>query len=125
MATKANKIATVIIPTADQDAAIDFYVNKLGFELRSDIPFEGNMRWIEVGLAGESTTIALAPPPPGVSTGKRETGISLQSDDIDGYHAQLKKAGVDVDDAVQRMGDPVPPMFWFRDPEGNTLMVVQ
>jgi hypothetical protein len=30
-----------------------------------------------------------------------------------------------VDEAVQRMGDPVPPMFWFRDPEGNTLMVVQ
>jgi catechol 2,3-dioxygenase-like lactoylglutathione lyase family enzyme len=125
MATKANKIATVIIPTADQDAAIDFYVNKLGFELRADTPFGGDMRWIEVGLVGESTTIALAPPPPGVSTGKRETGISLQSDDIDGYYAQLKQAGVDVDEAVQRMGDPVPPMFWFRDPEGNSLMVVQ
>jgi catechol 2,3-dioxygenase-like lactoylglutathione lyase family enzyme len=125
MATKANKIATVIIPTADQDAALDFYVNKLGFELRADTPFEGSMRWIEVGLAGESTTIALAPPPPGVSTGKRETGISLQSDDIDAYYAQLKQAGVDVDEAVQRMGDPVPPMFWFRDPEGNTLMVIQ
>jgi catechol 2,3-dioxygenase-like lactoylglutathione lyase family enzyme len=125
MATKANKIATVIIPTADQDAAIDFYVNKLGFELRADTPFGGDMRWIEVGLAGESTTIALAPPPPGVPTGKRETGISLQTDDIDAYYAQLKQAGVDVDEAVQRMGDPVPPMFWFRDPEGNTLMVVQ
>jgi catechol 2,3-dioxygenase-like lactoylglutathione lyase family enzyme len=125
MASKANKIATVIIPTADQDGAIDFYVNKLGFELRTDTPFGGDMRWIEVGLAGESTTIALAPPPPGVSTGKRETGISLQSDDIDAYHEQLKQAGVDVDDSVQRMGDPVPPMFWFRDPEGNTLMVVQ
>ncbi len=125
MATKANKIATVIIPTADQDAAIDFYVNKLGFELRADTPFGGDMRWIEVGLAGESTTIALAPPPPDVPTGKRETGISLQSDDIDAYYAQLKQAGVDVDEAVQRMGDPVPPMFWFRDPEGNTLMVVQ
>jgi hypothetical protein len=30
-----------------------------------------------------------------------------------------------VDEAVQRMVDPVPPMFWFGDPEGNTLMVVQ
>ncbi len=123
--TRANKIATVIIPTADQDAAVDFYVNKLGFELRSDVPFGGTMRWIEVGLSGEATTIALAPPPEGVPTGKRETGISLQSDDINGYHAQLKQAGVDVDERVQRMGDPVPPMFWFRDPEGNTLMVVQ
>jgi hypothetical protein len=31
---------------------------------------------------------------------------------------------VDVDDEVSRMGGPVPPMFWFRDPEGNTLMMV-
>ena len=69
--------------------------------------------------------IALAPPPEGTTTGKRETGISLQTDDIDAYHAQLKKAGVDVDAEVSRMGDPVPPMFWFRDLEGNTLLVVQ
>jgi catechol 2,3-dioxygenase-like lactoylglutathione lyase family enzyme len=125
MTARANKVATVIIPTADQDAAIDFYVGKLGFELRADTPFGGGMRWIEVGLGSESTTIALAPPPPGVPTGKRETGISLQTDDIDAYYAELKQAGVDVDESVQRMGDPVPPMFWLRDPEGNTLMVVQ
>ena len=40
-------------------------------------------------------------------------------------HADLKAAGVDVDDEVSRMGDPVPPMFWFRDPDKNTLMVVE
>ena len=56
--------------------------------------------------------------------GNRETGISLYTKDIDGYHAQLKADGVDVDDEVSRMGGPVPPLFWFRDPEGNTLMVV-
>src|SRR4051812_1499445 len=122
---RANKIATVIIPVADQDAAVDFYVNKLGFEKRVDVPFGGGYRWIEVGLGGEATTIALGPPPEGVVAGKRETGISLQADDIDAYHGQLKAAGVDVDAEVSRMGDPVPPMFWFRDPEGNTLMVVQ
>jgi hypothetical protein len=71
------------------------------------------------------TTIALAPPPPGGSTGNRETGIGLHTDDIDGYHADLKAKGVDVDDEVSRMGDPVPPLFWLRDPEGNSLMVVQ
>jgi catechol 2,3-dioxygenase-like lactoylglutathione lyase family enzyme len=123
--TRANKIATVIIPTADQDAALDFYVNKLGFEERVNVPFGNGYRWIEVGLGNEATTIALAPPPPGVSTGKRETGISLQTDDIDAYHAQLQQAGVDVDAQVSRLGDPVPPMFWLRDPEGNTLLVVQ
>jgi catechol 2,3-dioxygenase-like lactoylglutathione lyase family enzyme len=120
-----NKVATVIIPLADQDKAVDFYCGTLGFEPRVDVPFGGPYRWIEVGLPGQDTTIALAPPPEGAPSGSRETGISLQTDDIDGYHARLKAAGVDVDAEVQRMGDPVPPMFWFRDPEGNTLMVVQ
>ena len=125
--TRANKVATVIVPVADQDAAIAFYVGKLGFETRVDVPFGDGYRWVEVGLGTESTTIALAPPAPdgGGSTGKRETGISLQTDDIDSYHAELKAAGVDVDAEISRMGDPVPPMFWLRDPEGNTLMVVQ
>lgn len=122
-----NKVATVIVPIADQDKALDFYCTKLGFEKRVDVPFGPDVeyRWIEVGLPGQDTTIALAPPPPdGGSTGNRETGISLQTDDIDAYHARLRDAGVEADE-VQRMGDPVPPMFWFRDCEGNTLMVVQ
>ena len=123
--TRPNKIASVIIPAGDQDRLVDFYVGTLGFEKRVDVPFGGGYRWIEVGLEGEATTIALAPPPEGREVGKRETGISLQADDIDAYHAQLRDAGVDVDEQVARMGDPVPPMFWFRDPEGNTLMVVQ
>ncbi|MBV8943167.1 MAG: glyoxalase, partial [Solirubrobacterales bacterium] len=38
---------------------------------------------------------------------------------------ELKAKGVDVDAEVSRMGDPVPPLFWLRDPEGNSLMVVQ
>ena len=54
-----------------------------------------------------------------------DTGISLQTGDIDAYHAQLKDRGVDVDAEVGRFGDAVPPLFWFRDPEGNTLMVVE
>jgi catechol 2,3-dioxygenase-like lactoylglutathione lyase family enzyme len=123
--TRVEKIATVIIPTNDVDGAIDFYVEKLGFEKRVDIPFGGQYRWVEVAPAGAVTTIALAPPPPDKPEfGNRETGISLYAEDIDGYHAELKSAGVDVDAEVSRMGDPVPPMFWFRDPEGNTLMVV-
>jgi catechol 2,3-dioxygenase-like lactoylglutathione lyase family enzyme len=123
--THLNKIATVIVPVANQQAAIEFYVGKLGFEKRVDVPFGNGEHWVEVALGDESTTIALAPPPPDFATGNRETGISLQTDDIDALHAQLKAAGVDVDAEISRMGDPVPPMFWLRDPEGNTLMVVQ
>jgi catechol 2,3-dioxygenase-like lactoylglutathione lyase family enzyme len=123
---RPSKVATVIIPVADQDAALAFYCDKLGFELRVEVPFgEGNpMRWIEVGLPDQETTIALAPPPQDYVITERETGISLYCSDVDGYHAQLKAAGVDVDDAVQRMGGPVPPMFWFRDHANNSLMCV-
>src|SRR5207302_10019484 len=120
-----NKISTVVSPVADQDRAVDFYVEKLGFEKRVDVPFGNGYRWVEVGPTDAVTTIALAPPPPGGSTGNRETGIGLQTDDIDGYHAELKAGGVDVDAEVSRMGDPAPPLFWPRDPEGNSLMVVQ
>jgi catechol 2,3-dioxygenase-like lactoylglutathione lyase family enzyme len=124
--TRVSKLATVIIPVADQEAQIEFYTSKLGLEKRVDIPFaENKYRWVEVGPSEAETTIALAPPPPdGTAPGKRETGISLHSEDIDAYHAELKAAGVDVDPEVSHMGDPAPPMFWLRDPEGNTLLVV-
>src|SRR3954471_11230818 len=71
--TRVNKVATVIVPVTDQERAVDFYVNKLGFTMRVDVPFGGGYRWIEVGLGDESTTIALAPPPEGKPTGDRET----------------------------------------------------
>ena len=71
-----------------------------------------------------TTGIALAPPRPGDPTGV-QTGISLTTDDIDATHAELKASGVDVDAEVSRMGEPVPPMFWFRDPDGNTLLIVE
>ena len=124
--TRVSKIATVIVPTTDQDRALEFYVDKLGLEKRMDVPFGGQYRWVEVGPAGAETTIALAPPPPEGDTqvGGRETGISFHSEDIDAYHAELKANGVDVDAEVSRMGGPVPPMFWLRDTEGNSLMVV-
>ena len=123
--TRVDKISTVVIPVADVDRAIEFYTDKLGFNKRVDIPFGDQYRWVEVGPGDAVTTIALAPPPPGGSTGNRETGIGLHTDDIDAYHADLKAKGVDVDDEVSRMGDPVPPLFWLRDPEGNSVMVVQ
>jgi len=123
--TRVARIGVVCIAVGDQDAMIDFYVGKLGMEKRADVPFGNGYRWVEVAPAGGETTIALAPPPEGKPTGGVETGIGLQTHDIDAYHAELKAAGVDVDDEVGRMGDPVPPLFWLRDPEGNTLMVVE
>jgi catechol 2,3-dioxygenase-like lactoylglutathione lyase family enzyme len=122
--SRISRVGTVVVPVHDQDRALEFYVGTLGFEKRADVAFGGGYRWIEVGPADAETTIALAPPPPGRSAGNRETGICLNTDDVDAEHAELKARGVDVDDEVSRMGDPVPDMFWFRDPEGNSLLVV-
>ncbi|MEA2382693.1 MAG: hypothetical protein QOH72_2664 [Solirubrobacteraceae bacterium] len=123
--TAIAKIGVVVIPVSDQDRAIAFYVDALGFEKRTDVPFGNGYRWVEVAPAGADTAIAIVPPPPGKPTGDTETGIGLNTEDIDALHAELKERGVDVDAEVSRMGDPVPPLFWFRDPDGNTLMVVE
>ena len=123
-ATGIAGISLVIIPSADQDQAIEFYVDSLGFEKRTDVPFGDDYRWVEVYPPSGPTGIALAPPRPGDATAV-QTGITLTTGDVDATHAELRSRGVDVDAEVSRMGDPVPPMFWFRDPDGNTLLVVE
>ncbi|MGD0452588.1 MAG: VOC family protein [Solirubrobacteraceae bacterium] len=122
--TRISQVATVIVPVSDQDRAIDFYTGKLGFEKRADIPMGEAMRWVEVAPPGAATTIAIVPPREGEPTGV-ETRVAFGTDDVDADHASLQAQGVDVDEAVMRMGDPVPPMFFFRDPDGNKLLIVQ
>jgi catechol 2,3-dioxygenase-like lactoylglutathione lyase family enzyme len=120
-----TQVGRVCVTVADTDRAIDFYVNTLGFEKVVDVPMGPGMRWVEVQLLGTPTTIALAPPPEGQEAGGSQTGIILDTTDVDADHAALKAAGADVDEEVTRYGDPVPPMFWLRDPDGNSLIVVQ
>jgi predicted enzyme related to lactoylglutathione lyase len=122
--SRISTIGLVSVPVIDHDRAIDFYVDVLGFEKRTDVPFGDDYRWVEVYPPTGSTGIALAPPPPGSPTAV-QTGIILNTDDIDATHSALSARGVDVDDEISRMGDPIPPMFWFRDTEGNTLLIVE
>ena len=122
--TRITQLGVVIVPVSDQDRAIEFYTSKLGFEKRSDTPFGRGERWVEVAPAGADTTIALIPPREGEPTGI-QTRVGLTSADVDADHASLKAHGVDVDEAVMRMGDPVPPMFFFRDQDANSFMVVE
>ena len=121
--TSITEVGTVIVPVSDQDRAIAFYTETLGFELRGDTPYGESDRWVEVAPAGAATTIALVPPRQGQQVGV-PTNIGLTTDDVDADHARLKEAGADIDD-VMRMGDPVPPMFFLRDQDGNTLFVVE
>ncbi|HXA54900.1 MAG TPA: VOC family protein [Solirubrobacteraceae bacterium] len=122
--TSITQIGTVIVPVSDQDGALDFYTGKLGFEKRADIPFGHSERWVEVAPAGAATTLALMPPREGEAVGI-PTRVSFSTGDIDADHADLKGRGVDVDAEVMRMGDPVPPMFFFRDQDGNSFFIVQ
>ncbi len=123
-ATGIRGISLVIVPTVDQDRAVEFY-ESIGFEKRTDIPMGDQYRWVEVYPPEGPTGIALAPPPDQGEATPGHTGITLTTEDIDATYAAFKAAGADVDAEVTRMGDPVPPMFWFRDTTGHTLMVVE
>jgi len=129
-------VQLVVIPVTDQDRSVAFY-ESLGFERRNDIPWGDGYRWVEVYPPNSPTGLVLVPPGPQDATAV-QTGIILNTDDIDVAHAELRSLGVDVDAEVSRVGapaeirigavkmaGPVPPMFYFRDPDGNALLVVQ
>ncbi len=122
--TRIKQVGTVIVPVSNQDRALEFYVGTLGFEKRTDMPFGDGDRWVEVAPPAAATTVAIVPPREGASAGV-ETRVAFNTDDVDAVHADLRARGVDVDEAVMRMGGPVPPMFWFRDPDGNSFLMVQ
>ena len=124
IATSITEVGTVMVPVGDQDRALEFYLGKLGFEQRTDTPYGDGDRWIEVAPEGAATTIALVPPREGESAGI-ETRVGFTTKDIDRDHADMLARGVDADDEVMRMGDPIPPMFFFRDPDGNKFLIVE
>jgi catechol 2,3-dioxygenase-like lactoylglutathione lyase family enzyme len=121
-ATRITRIGTVIVPVSDQERALAFYVDTLGFEKRLDAPFGQAGRWIEVAPVGAATTIALVQAPDGDAAG---IVVSLATEDADQDHETFKARGVDADAEVLRMGEYVPPMFTFRDPDGNQFRMVQ
>ena len=121
-----TEIGRVALPSPDQEKALQFFRDKLGFEVRMDETFaDGQMRWIEVVPSGSSTAVAIAPPPPGAEAKPVDSGIVISTTDIEADHQALKDAGVDVDDEIMRNTPPVPPMFSVRDPNGNSLLIVQ
>jgi catechol 2,3-dioxygenase-like lactoylglutathione lyase family enzyme len=122
--THIVQIGTVIVPVSDQDRAIEFYLDKLGFEKRADVPMGQQMRWVEVAPPGATSTIAIVPPREGEPVGI-QTRVAFATDDVDASHAALLAQGVDADAEISRMGDSVPPMFWFRDQDGNSFLIVQ
>ena len=135
-AGQIDLIQLVMIPVADQARSVAFY-ESLGFETRNDGPWRDGHRWVEVYPPQSSTGLVLLPLGPGDAAGV-QTGIIMNTPDIDAAHAEMKALGVDVDPEIARVGapaeiqigpvtmaGPVPPMFYFRDPDGNSVLLVQ
>jgi catechol 2,3-dioxygenase-like lactoylglutathione lyase family enzyme len=137
--TRITQVGTVFVPVTDQDRALEFYLDKLGFEKRADFAYGEGRRWVEVAPPGSTMAIALVPPSEGESPGGDEAHCALATEDIEADHATLGARGVDVDAEIGRAGtsrpglvsldasvpDPVPPQFFFRDPDGNRFLIVQ
>jgi catechol 2,3-dioxygenase-like lactoylglutathione lyase family enzyme len=117
--THITGIRTVSIPVESQDAALQFYVETLGFIKLRDMPTPNGGRWIEIAPGDESVILTLEPATPNVTRGA--IGIRFTTDDIDKAHAALQDRNVDTDEILHWPG--VPAMFAFRDPDGNAYSI--
>lgn len=121
--TAVTNIGVAMFNVADQDAALKFYTEKLGYEVRADMRFGENneMRWIEVAPPGSTARLALNPPMGGQPG---NGGIGVETTDVLAEHKRLSALGVDVDTEPMRTpGAPL--MFMMRDPDGNSIAVVE
>ena len=121
-ATTITDVRTIGINVTNQDAALAFYVDKLGFEKRLDASISPTMRWLEVAAAGASTSIALNAAEDTADVGT-DTGVRFTVPDAAAEHAAMRERGVAVGDLLRWEG--VPPMFTFDDPDGNRFYIVE
>jgi lactoylglutathione lyase len=122
--TTISNIGVAMFTIADQDAAIAYYTQTLGWELRSDVAFgdESANRWVEVAPPGSAARLALNPPMGGQPGG---SAIGVETPDVAAEHARLE--AIDGVKTGEMMGGdgPVPKMFSIEDPDGNHIWVVQ
>jgi len=120
--TKITDVRTIAIDVSDQDRALAFFTDTLGFEKRLDAPMSPTSRWIEVAPPGASTSIALNATQDAQDVGT-DTGIRFTAPDASAAHAAMADAGVEVGELL-RWPD-VPPMFAFDDPDGNRFYLIE
>jgi predicted enzyme related to lactoylglutathione lyase len=123
-ATTVTNIGVAMFTVADQDAAMQFYTEKLGFEVRADERFgeNGEYRWLEVAPPGSTARLALNPPMGGQPGGG---GIGVETPDVLGEHKRLSAVGgIDMDPEPMR-SPGAPLLFMLRDPDGNHIAVVE
>ena len=123
--TTVTQIGVAMFAVADQDAAIAFYTEKLGYELRADVRFgeHGEMRWVEVAPPGSTARLALNPPMGGEPGG---AAIGVETPDVHAEYARLGEVGgVELGRAPADDMGGAPLMFEVSDPDGNHIWVVQ
>ncbi|MFD8531401.1 VOC family protein [Streptosporangium canum] len=113
-------VRTVSVPVDDQEQALRFYVDTLGFTVLRDESIPTG-RWIELAPGGDNVVVTLEQAAPDVTRGP--VTIRFTTDDAAAAHAALNAAGVDIDEILQWPG--VPPMFAFRDPDGNAFSITE
>lgn len=119
-------IHSATVTVSDQEAALDFYVNTLGFEKALDVPMGGSDRFITVVPAGATTQLSLAPSHwfgPDSKVGG-PAGVSLVTPDIDETYKTLRERGVKFKEpvAVMPWGQKA---TWFYDQDGNEFFLVE
>ena len=119
--TTIADVRTIGINVTNQDTAVRFFTDTLGFDKRLDAPISPTMRWIEVAAPGATTSIALNLAD--ASNVGTDTGIRFAVPDAATEHAAMTRHGVDVSELIAWEG--VPAMFNFTDPDGNRFYVVE
>jgi lactoylglutathione lyase len=120
--TKISDVGGVAIPVSDQERAVRFYVDRLGFEVRLDVPMGDGGRWVQVAPRGGRVAVALVAAGDGAPVGV-DTGITFATSDAEADRSALVGCGVDADEVLHWPG--VPAMFIARDSDGNQLKIME
>jgi catechol 2,3-dioxygenase-like lactoylglutathione lyase family enzyme len=110
----------VSIPTTDQDRALAFYTEKLGFKVLTDQPFDEKQRWIELRIGSSETRFVLFTADEGPRPGGAFNG-AFACDSVERTYEELKARGVDFASAPERQ--PWGTFAVFKDPDGNQFVL--
>ena len=111
----------VSVPTLDQDRALAFYTEKLGFRLITDQPFGPDRRWIELGIANSETRFVLFTPPGDEDKVGQNFSAALACDDVEATYRQLTERGVSFEAPPTRQHWGV--FAVMLDSEGNKFVL--
>ncbi|MGH9703436.1 MAG: VOC family protein [Candidatus Acidiferrales bacterium] len=109
------------IPVRDQDVALKFYTEKLGFKVVTDQPFTGNQRWIEIMIPGAETGLALFTPEGHEKRIGDFQSLSFWCDDVFATAKIMKSKGVEF--AAEPKTEDWGTMAIFQDPDGNKFVL--